>query len=1366
MSSSHGQPANEDGTSSLGGAVDQNMAGSASPDAPSTFAVSGMLYAVQEVANTDKGKKRAAAEAPYHRFSGEEARKEWAKRLRVRTEREATEKAAAKKKATDKAAVDKLAAAQAAVQHGQAADSSKATEGSTMDIDKQDIGKPEPFDFKSIPRKEARIKVAVSADNHEAVSQFLGGRPGYDVFLRINGGKFGDPSITLEWRINTEDTEKPFSVDRPHVKLTRSWEPAERTNGTDYDIDDFVEKSWQDYAKANPDPAFVNHPFMKVYDPSKGGDIRTISFSARGGIVSVPPGADIPTLVGFMDELTQTTLISTLTAETPFVLRFFFMSPGSKYTLAFDPFHRCVKERRGLFHQYRENGTGKFLLEKIHKAQTVKEVGDGMYAREDASGYAQLPVKENAKNLVEFLVPQAVHPIREGQYLEGRDSLLRDMMLECFVYQPRKTLWNRDKTSKGKGKEKDQSFRNYVLAFVRLPSKNKVELMPEVGSSVALTFAPTSKFYHEKMAEEKPYRGLVVPRESRDFETTLTDFCVCLQVPASRGIQRFTTLSKKANLPVASVSVIHNIEPLERELAAVNAMMKSQNPMHLEFLKHLAMNTERTEAIQTTIDLSQGPPPKEGEMQVDAPEAPNGAYNYMEYIVHAHLKNESQNAVFTALRNVKGRHMGVVGPSGTGKTGTIKYGVWLNVVAGHKVAVCAPSNNVLDYNTHQIMKAKALLDMPKLEECKVMRLGVAALEKMRKARGQKTDGHSWRSRPSPSTLDLYVDEVVWENDDVLDALSYLVAEHDQDMAKEKEFQAFLDEKRRMTAYVAAMDATGPRPLDVPYETTLPYWIDWLCHKDAADADAEYKEELARTEVTKRGDVIPASDRNKSKSYMDWKNHWLKYDGRLDAKGMEHLLSARREMEKRVMAMIDVLVVTLNNAGSDFADLGFNPTVLFVDEAAQASFPGLFVPMITWKSLMAILMFGDPQQLNPPQLAKALSEVLDVGKRSPLEVAYKKKTNVFILKEQYRMSPAIHSFPSRQFYNGELICHPDNALPNADKTACKKVALDWYGIKGESEQKDGSECFMINVTKGAARVEPNGTSLQNHANADVISLLLDRLLGAGIDPSDIVLLTMYKAQMKLIASKIERTEDGGVKWHDMSTVDAFQSKQRSVVIFDLVVAKAYEHYEVQNLHSRSAPVNVDEDNGEEEGLPVDVKGGKKYGHVTAFARDYHRLCVGLTRAMNGLIIVGQIELMLNTTDKTRNQLWNTLSALARDMHSRKLIYHDKEHTDTHPVAIEEREAMSEAEKERLEALTSDENRFRFINEWVKKGHAIVHDKNTAPNELFGAKPDPDAQPQPQPRPKVAQYQAARNQPRGRGQGPNRGGGRQRGQGGAR
>ncbi len=84
--------------------------------------------------------------------------------------------------------------------------------------------------------------------------------------------------------------------------------------------------------------------------------------------------------------------------------------------------------------------------------------------------------------------------------------------------------------------------------------------MPDVGSADAMTFAPTSKFYQQKMNQAKPYWGLVVPRESRDFKATLADFCVCLQISESHGVHQHTTLSKKASLPVGIVSISHNLE--------------------------------------------------------------------------------------------------------------------------------------------------------------------------------------------------------------------------------------------------------------------------------------------------------------------------------------------------------------------------------------------------------------------------------------------------------------------------------------------------------------------------------------------------------------------------------------------------------------------------------------------------------------------------------------------------------------------------------------------------------------------------------------------------------------------------------------
>ncbi|KAL8927707.1 MAG: hypothetical protein Q9208_002122 [Pyrenodesmia sp. 3 TL-2023] len=83
--------------------------------------------------------------------------------------------------------------------------------------------------------------------------------------------------------------------------------------------------------------------------------------------------------------------------------------------------------------------------------------------------------------------------------------------------------------------------------------------------------------------------------------------------------------------------------------------------------------------------------------------------------------------------------------------------------------------------------------------------------------------------------------------------------------------------------------------------------------------------------------------------------------------------------------------------------------------------------------------------------------------------------------------------------------------NAERRAFRKVSKD-DGVR--SPKGDDSEYYFYNVVYGESHVEENGTSLLNYANADAICGLIDQFLAQGIPSESIVVLTMYKARLKL------------------------------------------------------------------------------------------------------------------------------------------------------------------------------------------------------------------------------------------------------------
>ena len=92
------------------------------------------------------------------------------------------------------------------------------------------------------------------------------------------------------------------------------------------------------------------------------------------------------------------------------------------------------------------------------------------------------------------------------------------------------------------------------------------------------------------------------------------------------------------------------------------------------------------------------------------------------------------------------------------------------------------------------------------------------------------------------------------------------------------------------------------------------------------------------------------------------------------------------------------------------------------------------------------------------------------------------------------------------------------------------------------------------------MEPNGTSLQNYANADAIAELLERMLKRGIPPSSITILTIYKGQKSIVSSRLEtvyttvsETEEKSWKVRDVATVDSYRGQESDIRIVDPVTA---------------------------------------------------------------------------------------------------------------------------------------------------------------------------------------------------------------------
>ena len=379
-----------------------------------------------------------------------------------------------------------------------------------------------------------------------------------------------------------------------------------------------------------------------------------------------------------------------------------------------------------------------------------------------------------------------------------------------------------------------------------------------------------------------------------------------------------------------------------------------------------------------------------------------------------------------------------------------------------------------------------------------------------------------------------------------------------------------------------------------------------------------------------GELPPLEHFHKSSSYLSHLRHYAKQHGALKRDERKKFRQLREDIIERVLKETDILLVTCSTAGSEMVANCFQASIVLMDEAGQATMAAMAVPLSTqtrWKALFAI---GDTRQLQSTVLSVQAIEVKANAKMSPLGLWLAKGVKYLVLGEQYRMAPAISKFPSRYFYGGALI----NSLPvlqdNIRRQRARAISRKHYGIKVNLEDSalGGSEYWLIDVSRGVSRVEPNGTSLQNHANTEAIWKLLGQFLQAGFKGSEIGILSFYTGQKKLMGSVLERSPDNKIR---LSTVDRFQGQQIEVIILDVVAA------------------NDDSVEAEQD----DEEFGIKFEHLTSHVSNPNRVCMGITRPKDCLVVVGQFRTMLSRSKRKRT----AICELAMDALDRELLYRD-------------------------------------------------------------------------------------------------------------
>ncbi|MFV2062501.1 MAG: TM0106 family RecB-like putative nuclease [Chloroflexota bacterium] len=213
-------------------------------------------------------------------------------------------------------------------------------------------------------------------------------------------------------------------------------------------------------------------------------------------------------------------------------------------------------------------------------------------------------------------------------------------------------------------------------------------------------------------------------------------------------------------------------------------------------------------------------------------------------------------------------------------------------------------------------------------------------------------------------------------------------------------------------------------------------------------------------------------------------------------------------------------------------------VLFIDEAGQFS---LANAVAVSASAGSLVLLGDPQQLDQPLKGShpigaersALAHLLDGAAVMPPERG-------LFMEKTWRLHPAICDYTSEVFYEGALQPETDN----------ERQALAGVGTI------DGEGIRVINVDHAKSHNDSSSPE-----EAGVIAELVCDLLGSGaawtdresetaaIEPTDILIITPYNAQRKLIGTAL-RARGERCAEVPVGTVDKFQGQQAPISIYSM------------------------------------------------------------------------------------------------------------------------------------------------------------------------------------------------------------------------
>ncbi|XP_042261546.1 helicase with zinc finger domain 2 isoform X1 [Thunnus maccoyii] len=281
---------------------------------------------------------------------------------------------------------------------------------------------------------------------------------------------------------------------------------------------------------------------------------------------------------------------------------------------------------------------------------------------------------------------------------------------------------------------------------------------------------------------------------------------------------------------------------------------------------------------------------------------------------------------------------------------------------------------------------------------------------------------------------------------------------------------------------------------------------------------------------------------------------------------------------------DIILCTCTQSSTPSLTKTVSARQILIDECAMATEPQALIPLVC-NNPEKIVLIGDHKQLRP--IVKN-ERVRKLGMAKSLFERYYTihKKRAVMLDTQYRMHEDICEFPSNEYYNGELktgVEQPNSVLRVDNRT----MPIVFGHIQGETIS------LVVNTAKG------NENSKANPKERDKVIEIAEMLVKkAKIEQKSIVILSPYNAQVSEIRDELKKKKMDQIT---ITTITKSQGSEWRYVILSTVCSVPSEKIESE---------------------PDRAWLSKNLG----FVGDPNQINVGITRAKEGLCIIGNQELL--------------------------------------------------------------------------------------------------------------------------------------------